>query len=65
MISDHDEADLRAQKFDAAVLAVVPIVLGLTEKGRAALDSEGTSFLSDAEHAKIIEIVTAVENALK
>lgn len=70
----HDEADrriaaenerVRAKKFDAAVLAIVPIVLGLTERGRAKLAREGTHYLSDAEAEKMKEIVTAVENALK
>lgn len=57
--------ELRDSQRNAAVLAIAPIVLGLTETGKRALAAEGTMYMSDAELQKMYAIVHAVERALK
>ena len=57
MPTDREMSDKR----DRAIIAIAPIVLGLTEKGKTALASEGTAYLSTAELEKLYTIVCAVE----
>lgn len=51
-------------KRDRAMLAIAPLVLGLNEKGKVALATEGSAYLSDDELEKLYAIVHAVAREL-
>lgn len=55
----------RSAHRDKAVLAIAPLVLGLTPKGEAELIAQGSMYLSDDELQKLHAIVMRVERALR